>query len=104
MPKFAVAVAAVITFTGASALAADMSVKVPRPLPAIPVPNWTGFYLGGALGGKWGDTTWTTASDDATAAGIPGCTIQCFPGAPGPGVDVSSVKMGWDASIRARLG
>jgi len=23
---------------------------------------------------------------------------------PGPGVDVSSVKMGWDASIRARLG
>jgi outer membrane immunogenic protein len=153
MPKFAVAVAAVVTVTGASALAADMSVKVPRPLPAIPVPNWTGFYLGDALGGKWGDTTWTTAStsdlpgtivdlsspknfdqsgfraggyagynwqiarwvvgvegdlafssDDATVAGIPGCTIQCFPGAPGPGVDVSLVKMGWDASIRARLG
>jgi hypothetical protein len=40
----------------------------------------------------------------ATAAGLPGCSIECFTGFPGPGVDVSSVRMGWDASARTRLG
>jgi outer membrane immunogenic protein len=152
MQKLAVAIAAVATLTGASAFAADMAVKAP-PLPPLAVPNWTGFYIGGALGGKWANTTWTTTStsdlpgtivdvssprnfdpsgfrasgyagynwqiapwvvglegdvawsnNTATVAGIPGCTMQCFPGAPGPGVNVSSVKVGWDASLRARLG
>jgi hypothetical protein len=51
--KFAVAIAAVPTLTGASAFAADMAVKAP-PLPSLPIPNWTGFYIGGALGGKLG--------------------------------------------------
>jgi outer membrane immunogenic protein len=152
MQKFAVAIAAMATLTGASAFAADMAVKVP-PLPPLAAPNWTGFYIGGALGGKWANTTWTTTStsdlpgtivdvssprnfdpsgfraggyagynwqiapwvvglegdlawsnNTATVAGIPGCTIQCFPGAPGPGVNTSSVKVEWDASLRARLG
>jgi outer membrane immunogenic protein len=39
-----------------------------------------------------------------TAAGIPGCAIACVIGVPGPQADTSSVKMSWDASIRARLG
>jgi hypothetical protein len=30
-----------------------MAVKAP-PLPSLPIPNWTGFYIGGALGGKLG--------------------------------------------------
>jgi outer membrane immunogenic protein len=53
MQKFAVAIAAMATLTGASAFAADMAVKVP-PLPPLAAPNWTGFYIGGALGGKLG--------------------------------------------------
>ena len=61
MQKLAVAIAAVATLTGASAFAADMAVKAP-PLPPLAVPNWTGFYIGGALGGKWANTTWTTTS------------------------------------------
>jgi outer membrane immunogenic protein len=140
----------------ASASAADLAV---RPVYKVLLPviapsfSWTGFYLGGELGGKWGRTNWTTTSNSdfpgtildasfrrnedpsgfraggyagynwqmtdwvvglegsgawanntARAAGIPGCAILCFPGAPGPGVDVASVKMGWDASVRARLG
>jgi outer membrane immunogenic protein len=44
------------------------------------------------------------ADGKTTHAGLPGCAIECFPGAPGPGVDTSSVKLGWDASARARLG
>jgi outer membrane immunogenic protein len=38
-----------------------------------------------------------------TTAGIPGCIISCI-GTPGPSADASSVKMGWDASARGRLG
>ncbi len=71
-----------------------------------------GFGLVGYAGYNWqiapwmvgleGDIAW--ADNTTTAVGIPGCRIQCFPGAPGPGFDVSSAKMGWDASIRARFG
>jgi outer membrane immunogenic protein len=37
-----------------SASAADMAVKAP-PMP-VPVWNWTGFYIGGNVGGIWNDT------------------------------------------------
>jgi outer membrane immunogenic protein len=35
------------------ALAADMAVKAPPPPPPVPVASWTGFYLGGNIGGGW---------------------------------------------------
>ncbi len=38
------------------------------------------------------------------ARASPGCTILCFPGAPGRGVDRASVTMSSDASARARVG
>jgi outer membrane immunogenic protein len=71
------------------------------------------FRVGGYLGYNWqiapqwvlgveGDWSW--ANKTATTAGVPGCSILCIAGAPGPGVDASSVKMGWDASLRTRLG
>jgi outer membrane immunogenic protein len=44
-----VAAAALGVATGETALAADMPLKAP-PLPA-PVANWSGFYIGGNLGG-----------------------------------------------------
>ncbi len=44
------------------------------------------------------------ADKTVTAAGIPGCAASCFPGSLGPGADLSSVRMKWDASLRARLG
>jgi outer membrane immunogenic protein len=44
------------------------------------------------------------ADRTVTAAGIPGCAASCFPGSLGPGADLSSVRMNWDASLRARLG
>jgi outer membrane immunogenic protein len=58
------------------------------------IANWV---LGLEADLAWADNTVTTA-------GIPGCAIECFLGAPGPGVDVASVRMGWDASARGRLG
>jgi outer membrane immunogenic protein len=115
--------------------------------------GWAGAYLGAALGAKWGNTTWTTASvsdfpgetvdassprnfdpvgariggyggynwrhqawvygvefdlayanSTISAAGVPGCVIGCVVGTPGPGVDTSSVRLGWDASARLRAG
>jgi outer membrane immunogenic protein len=42
------------------ALAADMPVKAPMPPP--PPFSWTGFYLGGNIGGAWARRTW----DDVT--------------------------------------
>jgi outer membrane immunogenic protein len=153
MKKFLLASSALLAVCG-SAPAAEMPLKAPRyaPPPAT-VADWTGPYLGLALGGKWADTTWNTTSvSDATllpvdassprsyrpsgfrvggyagynwqvanwvwgleadaawtdatttAAGIPGCAIECFPGAPGPGVDTTSLRVSWDTSARARLG
>jgi outer membrane immunogenic protein len=84
--------------------------------------DMTGFRLGGYAGYNWqfapnwvvgieGDIA--AADDTATMRGIPGCALPrvntCvgtsgLVSGPGPGVDVSSVTMGWDASLRARLG
>jgi len=38
------------------------------------------------------------------SAGIPGCTIECWPGVPGPQQSASSVADYWDGSVRGRLG
>ncbi|HEY7244074.1 MAG TPA: outer membrane beta-barrel protein [Xanthobacteraceae bacterium] len=72
----------------------------------------SGFRAGGYAGYNWQIAGWVWgveadlawADKTAAAAGIPGCAIGCFPGAPGPGVDVASVEMRWDASARVRLG
>jgi outer membrane immunogenic protein len=84
--------------------------------------NPAGVRAGGYAGYNWqfapqwvtgieGDIAW--ADKTATAAGIPGCALpvasSCAGSAglsanPGPGVDSSSVTMGWDASLRARFG
>src|SRR6516164_4181653 len=40
--------------------AADMPVKAPPPPPPpLPVFSWTGFYVGGNIGGAWSRNTWT---------------------------------------------
>ena len=39
--------------TSGSALAADMAVKAPPPAPLPPPFSWTGFYIGGEVGGVW---------------------------------------------------
>ena len=51
-------VAALLVLASSGALAADMAVKA-RPMLAPPVYNWTGFYIGGNLGGAWETGTLT---------------------------------------------
>ena len=43
-----------VIMLGGSAQAADMPVKAPPP-PAPVMYNWTGFYIGGHIGGAWAD-------------------------------------------------
>jgi outer membrane immunogenic protein len=41
-----------------AAHSADLAVKAPPPLPP-PVFSWTGFYVGGNIGGAWSNNRWT---------------------------------------------
>jgi len=51
MRKLASAIAVIVSI-GMPALAADMAVKAPQPVgPVAPVLSWTGFYVGGNIGG-----------------------------------------------------
>ena len=52
MKKLLVAGAALAVLIGTPAFAADMALKAPPPPPA-PIFSWTGFYIGGELGGAW---------------------------------------------------
>jgi outer membrane immunogenic protein len=54
-------------FAVAADMAVKMPVKAPPPAPA-PVYSWTGFYIGGNIGGGWGHRHVTfTPNDPATA-------------------------------------
>ena len=58
MKRVALGVAAITALIGVRAFAADMVVKAPPPAPP-PVYSWTGFYVGGDLGGAWTSNTGT---------------------------------------------
>jgi outer membrane immunogenic protein len=67
-PKRALLAAIATIATVSSASAADMrpAVKSPALIP-VPVPTWTGCYVGGNLGGGWGRGQVT---DESTGAGV----------------------------------
>lgn len=52
---------------GAAAHAADIPRPVYKAPVAAPLYNWSGFYLGGQVGGAFSDSTWST---DATINGL----------------------------------
>ena len=85
------------------ARAADLPVKV-RPAPP-PVASWTGFYVGGQIGGGWGDRQVTYAGNDIPSANrING--ISTLPGSrpvASHGVDVSGVTGGLTAGYNWQI-
>jgi outer membrane immunogenic protein len=58
MKKSAFGLMFVFLFVGSQAYAADMPLKAPVPAPAQ---SWTGFYVGGEVGGAWSDPHLTIA-------------------------------------------
>lgn len=131
------------------AFAADVAPRAYTKAPAYsPSYDWSGFYVGASVGGRWSEVTWNTQtfsgiaplaasnpqqldSSSVRVGGIVGYnwqvspawvvglegdiawadskkTISGFPGSINFFVaanhDTVGVKLGWDASIRARLG
>ena len=67
MKRLILAIASASLLSCGLANAADMPVKA-RPLPPpVPVFSWTGFYIGGHVGGAWGTTEATLNSASACA-------------------------------------
>src|SRR5262245_18327953 len=74
MNTTALAVAASVIFGGAAS-AADTPVKV-RPVAPAPVYSWTGFYVGGNVGGAWSD--WDS-TDTAVCPPLPPNVVNYSP-------------------------
>jgi outer membrane immunogenic protein len=53
--------ATLVAFGASSAVAADMPLKAPVYVPA-PLYSWSGFYVGGTVGGEWGSFDPSTAT------------------------------------------
>jgi len=59
----AVAAVAIIAFTQIATAADHLPIKAPFFEPSgVVADSWTGFYVGGALGWQWANSTWTTAA------------------------------------------
>jgi outer membrane immunogenic protein len=59
--------------------AADLPLNVPS-VAVEPAPTWTGFYIGGTIGGGWGDDRVSNPVTSFSAGGF-GCPAACGPAA-----------------------
>lgn len=92
MKKITLAAAAVSIMFAGAASAADMAVKArPAPLPA-PVFSWTGFYVGGFLGGAWADKD--SVVRDPCIVGVVCGAVGSYNGIPPVPVTLSSSFIG----------
>jgi outer membrane immunogenic protein len=73
MKKLLLAGAAIFALCSASAMAADVPVKMPyKAAPAAPVFNWSGFYVGGNVGYGWASKDWNTGPISMDPKGVVG--------------------------------
>jgi outer membrane immunogenic protein len=99
--RFGLALASVMLLGSiGSAYAADMAVKAAPPLPP-PAPNWlwTGFYVGGNVGGIWNDTR-----DDVYPTGcffVPACSGTPVAANPARSDSVSLNGSGFTGGVQA---
>src|SRR5438105_13341028 len=50
---------------GGPAAAADIATQpVYKAAPIVSLASWTGFYIGGSLGGRWAGVNWETVTAD----------------------------------------
>jgi outer membrane immunogenic protein len=92
------AVVSALTGASISANAADMAVKAPPAPPMMAAFSWTGFYIGGNLGGAWGQGNVTDALTGLTFSGT---TNGVFVGGGQVGFNyqVSSLVFGLEADF-----
>jgi outer membrane immunogenic protein len=98
------AIASVVTLSiggFGAASAADMAAKAPAyKAPPVAVYNWTGFYIGGNVGGGWSDTTFSGIPVTGDHFLLPGSS---FSTGNGDGNVVGGVQVGfnwqWDRIV-----
>src|SRR5688500_18626946 len=70
MKKLLLGSVALAAMLAGPAMAANMPVKAPAYAVPPPVATyWTGFYVGGHLGGSWGTKDWNQTRVDVSATG-----------------------------------
>jgi outer membrane immunogenic protein len=70
MKKSVLGLVAMGALIAGPAMAADMPVKAP-PAPVAPAYSWTGFYIGGEVGGGWASETVTIVTQSSATPGFP---------------------------------
>lgn len=101
MKKILLAIAAIGGLGTAPALAADMALKAPPP----PMPTWTGWYIGGNIGGIWGNDPGSVATGPTPAtAGVPGTPAPAATSIPMASGTPGSVLGGFEAGYNYQIG
>jgi outer membrane immunogenic protein len=95
--KFLLASVGAIALTGSAAFAADLPSRAPPPvyLPPPPIFTWTGFYIGGQIGGAWG----TGGSSFQAFDAVTGVSVENSFGGGNPGGVIGGGHVGFDYQI-----
>jgi outer membrane immunogenic protein len=95
--KILLASVGAIALTGSAAFAADLPSRAPPPvyLPPPPVFTWTGFYIGGQVGGAWG----TGGSSFTAFDAVTGRFVDASFGGGNPSGVIGGGHLGYDYQI-----
>ena len=96
MNKFLLAVASIVLGT-ASAQAADLAAQYTKAPVMAPAYNWTGFYVGGNVGGQWGNADLNTSTIWTPAGYFAASSVPAINTVGAQGVNSSSVTGGFTA-------
>ncbi|MET4175962.1 outer membrane immunogenic protein [Bradyrhizobium sp. LA6.1] len=96
MNKFLLAVASIVLGT-ASAQAADLAAQYTKAPVMAPAYNWTGFYVGGNVGGQWGSADLNTSTIWTPAGYFGASSVPAINAVGAQGVNSSSVTGGFTA-------
>jgi outer membrane immunogenic protein len=103
MRRFQCALLAAVAVIGFASVAsaADLPVKAPPPPPPSPVYNWSGFYIGGNVGGAWGLQDQTTNTNGSSWGVTPLPPLFSSYGSPAfrPSSFTGGLQAGWNSQI-----
>lgn len=96
MKKFLLAIASIVLGT-ASVQAADLAAQYTKAPMMAPAYNWTGFYVGGNVGGQWGSADPTTSTVFSPAGYFATSSVPAINAVGAQRVNSSSVTGGFTA-------
>jgi outer membrane immunogenic protein len=96
MKKFLLAAASIVLGT-ASVQAADLAAQYTKAPMMAPAYNWTGFYVGGNVGGQWGSADPTTSTVFSPTGYFAASSVPAIGTVGAQSVNSSSVTGGFTA-------